>query len=157
MSVTVTYVIAKISTFNYKLMFNIKYRQSFSSFQTNFGMPSVYNANLTQKCIIGIVAITFVGGSVRPSEVYFADSGTPSSPNIYAPINDNMYSVAYTALAIMECDIYNIVDDPTAPTQCYPCSDPIFNCLICKSPTKCINCMVGWPIDGGCTNVTKLA
>ena len=55
----------------------------------------------------------------------------------------------------MECDIYSIVDVPAAPTQCHLCSDVIFHCLICTSPTKCINCMVGWLVAGGCTNVSK--
>jgi len=36
-------------------------------FTLNFGVPSVYNANLTQKCIIGLVTIVFGLGFIRPS------------------------------------------------------------------------------------------
>jgi len=50
--VTVTYIIAQISTFNNKLMF---YRQSLwesipdslHEFTTNFGIPAVFSLNLT--------------------------------------------------------------------------------------------------------------
>jgi len=66
-----------------------------------------------------------------------------------------MISIVYSVFTLIECDIYNLVAVPGAPTQCHPCSDVMFHCLICTSPTKCINCIVGWPVAGGCTNVNQ--
>ena len=72
MEVTVTYIIAQISTFNSKLMsYENTLEESISwarnGFTTNFGIPSVYNSNLTQKCIIGFAWIIFDVGNIRPS------------------------------------------------------------------------------------------
>ena len=52
MGMTVTYIIAQISTFNSKLMFFTNQQtecQNYSIhfFTPNFGIPSVYNSNLT--------------------------------------------------------------------------------------------------------------
>ena len=66
-----------------------------------------------------------------------------------------MLDIAYSLLALMECDIYSLVDVPAAPTRCHPCSDIIFNCLICNDLKICTYCMVGWPVTGGCTNVSQ--
>jgi len=72
MGVTVTYIIAQISTFNSKLMsyentLEESIPWSINGFTTNFGIPSVYNSNLTQKCIIGFTWIIFDVGNTRPS------------------------------------------------------------------------------------------
>ena len=72
MGMTVTYIIAQISTFNSKLMFyqnNLEESipRAVNGFITNFGIPSVYNSNLTQKCIIGLTYIVVGNGGIRPS------------------------------------------------------------------------------------------
>ena len=72
MEMTGTYIIAQISTFNSKLMsYENTLEESISwarnGFTTNFGIPSVYNSNLTQKCIIGFAWIIFDVGNIRPS------------------------------------------------------------------------------------------
>ena len=56
--------------------------------------------------------------------------------------------------AMMECDIYHIVDAASAPTQCISCSNAIFGCLICTNRTNCALCVIGFIVDGKCANVS---
>jgi len=72
MGVTVTYIIAQISTFNSKLIYyksvlGESITWGVNGFTTNFGILSVYNSTLTQKGIIGLTRITFDVGNNRPS------------------------------------------------------------------------------------------
>jgi len=143
-SVTITYIAAQISAFNGKLMFYTNLQKeaiplSIYNFTSNFGIPSVYNSYLTQKCIIGLTYILY-SGSARPSTSYFADSGTLASPNIYTLIDVNMATITYTVFTMMECDLNNLVDVIGAPTQCYSCSNAIPGCLNCTRSNICVFC-----------------
>jgi len=80
-----------------------------------------------------------------------------ASPIIYWIIDVNIQNLEYSVFTLMECNINNIVDVPTNPTQCHPCSDVITNCLNCTSQFQCVICKTGMTvIDGQCSSCSNI-
>ena len=53
--------------------------------------------------------------------------------------------------SILKCEICKDLFYVNTSFQCSPC---LIDCVTCNSSTTCLTCSFGWPVLGGCTNIS---